>query len=392
MRDITPEALSALNGSRPADTLTINAWRDGELIAASLPVQEWQISTDSTRQVQTQVQVTFADSNGTLAPWSVDDILGVAGTRLQMIYTIGGSNETVDIGWFRISAVEPVRNFRVITVNDGQEIHWVSGGASIPVSADDLTINAVYSRLLAPESPKAGATVLGEVRRLLADVCAVEVAAGVTDATVPTSVVYERERMDAVEDLLSRINCTHRMTGDGLFQVYPLAVSAPVWTIAPGPGGALVSVQTQQALDGLYNAVVSSGTTATGLPVSAVATEAAGPLRWDGPHGRQPMFHSSPLITSAALALKDAQTTLSNRIASRSVMLTVTCLPNPALQVGDTVVVAQPLVGAEPFDLIGQVTSLSLRGSAEASTTSMTLNVVCDYRDLQIMAGVESRD
>lgn len=398
MRPMTDAALAALTGSRTGDGLRVHAWLDGRVVAQDLPVADWSLAWDLDRQVQGQLSCTFVDVDGTLAPWAVDDPLGVGGPRLQAIYTVGGTSETVDVGWFQTTGSDPVESWQVRTLESqdpdapfGQRVEWTSGGASIPVEGADLTQVVVDDRLLAPSSPAAGATVLSEVRRLLQGVVPVTVAAGVTDAPVATSVVFERERMDAVEDLLGRIDAAARMTGDGQLEVYPTARTAPVWVVAGGDEGVLVQVRRSQRRAGLYNGVVSEGRDATtSLPVRGIALEGTGPLRWEGPHWRVPMFHSSPLITSQAMADADAATTLANRTAQRSVDLDVTCLPHPGLQVGDWVQVACPIIGGQPYPLVGKVAAIRMRGNA-GGVSPMTMTVRCAFAEVQAVASAVVR-
>lgn len=392
---MTEEQLSALSGSSAGMGVVVHAWYDGQVVAEGLPVETWSASWDRARQVQGQVGITVRDVDGTLAPWAVDDPLGVGGARLQCIYQLGGGVTPLDLGWFRITAADPVESWRVIRVKDssapgdgedaffGERLEWVSGGASIPVQADDLTRQVVNARLLAPESPAPAATVLGEVRRLLTDIMPVVVAPGVVDAAVSTSLVYERERMDAIEDLLQMIGCWHRMTGDGQLEVYPEQRVAPVWEITGGNDGVLISVQRSQKLDGLYNIAVSEGGQ-SGLPVIGRAFERTGPLRVDGPHGPYPTFHSATgMLTSQAQVDADAQTRLRTETSQRSVALSVTCLPHPGVQVGDWVTVANPTVAGVAIPLVGVVRSVNLRGSAASGVSPMSLLVECSFEDVQ---------
>lgn len=404
MRTMTEAQLSALTGSSSRAGVVVHAWYGGVVVAESLPVETWSIGWDGQRQVQGQVSITVRDADGTLAPWSVDDPLGVGGARLQVIYHLGGGVDPLDLGWFRITGSDPVESWRVVRVKDStatgnseaaffdERLEWVSGGASIPVQADDLTRQATIDKLLAPESPAGLApTVLGEVRRLLTGIIPVTVAAGVVDKAVPTSLVYEKERMDAVEDLLQTIGCSHRMTADGSLEVFSTARTSPVWAIAGGDDGVLISVQRSQKLDGLYNGAISEGGE-SGLPLIGRAFEMNGPLRWEGPHGRYPTFNSSTgtLKTQAAVDM-DAKSRLRTEIAQRSVVLSVTCLPHPGLQVGDWVQVANPTTSGDPVPLVGVVRSINLRGSASQGVSLMTLAVECSYEDVQAVRWAVTR-
>lgn len=384
MRAMSDEALSALTGSRSGERVIAHVWYDGAVVAADLPLSSWSVSSDMSRQVQTQVSLEVRDPDGSLAPWALDDPLGVGGSRIQLIYAMSPT-EVVNLGWYRLTKSEPVENWQLYRLGEAEDdVVWVSGGATIPVQADDLTRMVIMDRLLTASSPGASATVLSEVRRLLKDVLPVAVAAGVTDASVSPSVVYERERMDAVEDLLATIGCTFRMTGDGQLEVYPTAPAEPVWTVQGGEDGVLVSVQHSQQIEGLYNAAVVEGATeGTNLPLFAVRTEQSGPLRWDGPHGHAPFFHSATglLKTQPAVDLA-AVTVLADRVRTRSITLNVTCLPHPGLQPGDWVRVASPTVSGKAYPLDGVVRSMELRGST-SGTAPMTLSVECSFEDVQ---------
>lgn len=388
MRAMSEAALSALTGSRAGERLICHVWYDGQVVAPDIDVSDWSITSDGARQVRTQVSLTVTDPDGTLAPWGVDDPLGVGGARLQLIYALT-ETETVDLGYFRITTSDPAENWTLHAA--GSRTVWVSGGAQIPVGADDLTVIAVADRLLAPESPKTGSTVLSEVRRLLLGIMPVTVAAGVADRSVPTTTVFERERMDAVEDLLAMISCTHRMTGDGQLEVVSNVPGPPVWEIAGGDDGVMVSLRRSQSADGLYNGAVSEGATPDGRQLIGRAFETTGPLRWNGPHGRRPVFHAATgILTTQAAVDADAVSVLAGRLRGRTVDLAVTCLPHPGLQCGDVVTVASPTVTGAEIALAGIVRKTSLRGSA-AGPSPMTMTVECRYEDVQAVAAAIRR-
>lgn len=388
MRAMSEAALSALTGSRAGERLICHVWYDGQVVAPDIDVSDWSITSDGSRQIRTQVSLTVTDPDGTLAPWGVDDPLGVGGARVQLIYALTAT-ETVDLGYYRITTSDPAENWTLHAA--GSRAVWVSGGAQIPVGADDLTAIAVADRLLAPESPKAGATVLSEVRRLLSGIMPVTVAAGVTDRAVATSTVFERERMDAVEDLLAMISCTHRMTGDGQLEVVPNAPGSPVWEIAGGDDGVMVSLRRSQSADGLYNGAVSEGATPDGRQLIGRAFETTGPLRWDGPHGRRPVFHAATgILTTQAAVDADAISVLAGRLRGRTVDLAITCLPHPGLQCGDVATVASPTVTGAAIALTGVVRKTGLRGSA-AGVSPMTMTVECAYEDVQAVAAAIRR-
>lgn len=384
MRPMSELALSALSGSRVNERVVAHVWYGGQVVRQDVPVSAWSVSSDATRQVQTQVSLTISDPDGTLAPWGLDDPLGVAGSTIQLIYSMGQPGTTVDLGWFRITASDPVENW--VFKDAGDRTIRVSGGASIPIKADDLTVVAVADRLLAPESPAPGATVLGEVARLLRDIFPVTIADGVVDKPVPGSVTFDRERMDAIEDLLETIGATYRMTGDGQFEVFPRKPGAPVWDVQGGEQGVLVDVQRSQSSAGLYNAAVSEGATPDGRQLIGRAFETAGPLRWGGPHWHVPIFHSATgLLTTQEAVDADARTRLAGVVSGRTVLLPVTCLPHPGLQVGDVVTIFSPTVTGADVALTGTVRTIDLRGTT-AGVSPMKMTVECAFEDVQLVA------
>lgn len=390
MRLMSDEATASLTGSRVGDRLIAHAWYDGALTAPDLPVSEFTVVEDLTRQVRTRVSLRVDDPDGRLAPWAINDPLGVAGNRLQLIYELAGGFR-VQLGWYVITRSVPTENWRLLRLpgpsdfppND-MRLEWVSGGATIPVTGEDLTQVVVADRLLTPESPQAGATVMDTVRDLLDSTVGVgDLPEGVTDRPAPASMIFERERMNAVEDLLDHIGCTHRMSADGLLEALPLGEQASVWEIAGGPDGVMVSMNRTLDQEGLYNIAVSTGTTVDGKEIVGRYVETEGPLAFDGPLGRRPVFHASEFVKTQAAADADSKTLLTNQIAARTVELTVTCLPHPGLQAGDWVSLRLPTLDGQEAHLPGQVITKTLRGTKRSGISPMVLDVVCDFALVQ---------
>lgn len=390
MRYMTETALSALEGSRSDAGIRAHIWYDGVCVASNVEVSSWSVNTDGERQAQTQVSLTINDPTGALAPWGVDDPLGVGGSRVQLIYSLDGT-ETVDLGYFRITKSEAQENWNLLRIKDrvtGLETRqvWLSGGARIPISAEDLTSIVVADKFLAPESPKFGATVLSEVRRLLAGVMPVTVNPGVIDAGVALNTVYERERMDAIEDLLRTINCSCRMTGDGQLEVYQSTAGDSVWTIAGGDDGVLVGFSRSQDISDMFNGAVAEGTTPDGNQLIGRQLEMTGALRWGGPNWRRPKFQTSTgILDTQEQVDKAAVTVLRGQIEGRTVDLDVKCLPHPGLQPGDVVTLEAPTALGEAMNLTGIVRSTVLSGST-AGVAPMSLTMRCSYDDVQALS------
>lgn len=386
MRYMTDEALSAIEGSRSDLGVVGHIWYDGKVVVQDVEISSWSVTSEADRQVQTQVQVVINDPTGALAPWAVDDPLGVGGARLQLIYVMGPT-QRMDIGYFRITKSTASENWNLVRLKDAEGFErrqvWVSTGARIPVSADDLIETIVADKLVAPESPKFGATVLSEVQRLARGIVPVSIAAGVVDRSVPLNTVYERERMDAIEDLLKSIQCAYRMTGDGQLEVYPSEPGEPVWTIAGGDDGVLVSFARSQDIGDMSNGAVAEGATPDGDQLLGRQFEETGPLRWGGPNWRRPKFQSSTgILETQDQVDKAAVTMLKGQIEGRTIDLDVTCLLHPGLQPGDVVVLVAPIATGREVSLTGIVRSTAMNGTT-AGIQPMRLTMRCDYEDVQ---------
>ena len=379
MRQLSSAMLDLLTGSIPDARIACNAWYDGNLVEPGLPISNWRIqwAGDDNTLIQGKGSFTVADDTGRLAPWGYDEPLSAAGSQLQVSFLAG--SESVDLAWLAVATNAPDEQWRV----SGPNTQWVSGGASISVEADDLTLLVSDARFIAPEAPPSGATVLSEVRRLLSGLCPVTVAAGVTDAAVPASIVYKDERLAPVFDLVKSLNCRYRMTGDGQFEVYPLTQTAPVWTVQGKAGGALVSLNRTQARADLINGVVSTGSDPS-AEVRALATLTTGPLRWDGPLGRKVAYHNAVATTQTGVQA-DAQTILNNSTILQTVPLNVLCAPHPGIQIGDWVRVAAPVIDGSEYPLDGIVSSVELSGSA-SGLDAMKLTVRCALADVQAVS------
>lgn len=404
MRQIDAQSLQALRGSRGGDKIVAFA-RYGSAVVYQdpLPIASYSFSWDADRQIQS-MNCRVADPSGVLAPWLLEDPLGVGGSVLDVRYEVGGTGGQINFGPYRVAQSKPLERWRTYVIDSlgkvhadtalpqGKDIKYVPGGAYIDITAYDLGRAAKLDRLVAPESPPTGgtATVVSEVTRLMRDICGVVVAAGVTDEKVSANTIYERDRLDAVQDLCKRIFCDYRFTGEGLLEIYPILEQAPVATLEGGPEGLLVHVDRSQNGEGLYNRFVVDGTRDVGgksIPVRAIADITSGVLAVDGPHGRVPEFYSSPMITTQAQADAYATQMLQSQLSGLTVDLVVTAMPMPHLQQGDWVTVANPIVESEPVPLVGRIRSMTLKSGTGQAPGPMELVVECSYWAVEAAIG-----
>lgn len=391
MRPIDDATLTALDGSRPADTVIVWAWRGGSLVLPEpLQVVDWSFADaagDSTKVGQ-QISLTIADPDGTLGAWRFDDPLGVGGTRLQVIYRVGGAG-AINYGWYRITGNKPQElvDWRDIDEYGNDEPDSELGPhrrrvpiitAVVRIDAVDLTDDLKRDRFEAPQSPDTGASIISEFRRLTEDYFPTVVDPGVTDRGVSPFLILDGERLEAGQDLLSRINARYRMGGDGECHVYPL--TTPV-VLRVEPGKALVSVSREQTIDGLYNRwVVEGKDTVTGQPIVAAVELEYGPLRYGGDHGRVPFTYTSEMITTFQQALEYARELRAKFLASLAVTLTVEIAPHPELQADDRIEVGCPVAAGHVAYFPGTIATIRRAGSPVP--TANVLTVSCSYSDV----------
>lgn len=391
MRPIDPVSATALTGSRPTDTLTVWAWRDGSLVVPE-PLQVLSWSEDDNAgdavKIRQRMSLTVADPDGSLGAWLFDDPLAVAGTKLQIIYRIGGAS-ALNFGWFRIITNAPTVKVdsRVIR-EDGlavpdspvaphQRRRYISAG-TVQLDLIDLTFNVDRDKLEAPQSPGPNSTVVSEFQRLTAWHFPTIVDPGIVDAPAPTRMVFEKERLEACQDLLSRVNARYRMGGDGECHIYPVA-TAPALRVEPTQG--LVSVSRKQSIDGLFNKwIVEGKDSGNGSPVRGSAVIETGPLRWGGPHGKAPDFYASEMITSRPQADYYAAGLRDRFLTSLAVELQVETIPHPELQAGDRIEVGCPVTAGHVAYLPGAITGIRRSGTTVPGST--TLTVTCSYGDV----------
>ena len=398
MLPIDDLTLDALNGSRDGDRLEVFAWYGGRLSYPDpLPIGSWSLEWDGSesKQVQGVLNVEVKDPDGRLAPWLFEDPLGVGGAELMCRYVVGGAG-TINRGWYRISSNAPKEAWfsRVIpdssaaavgdsVVPGGHRLVMASGGATIPVTAEDRTLNLTLARFLNPEQPAGTSpTVQSEILRIVGNRMPVKFS-NVEDLAVPADVTFDGPRVDAVMDLAKRAGAWLRMGGNGELEVY-VKDETPVWTVAGGDDGALINIERAQTVDVLDNIGVVRGeqkyTDSAGQeqtrPLVGVAKIKTGPLRAGGPNGDIPRFLDSKLLNTQEAVDKAAASLIANYVSSLTLDLEVTCLPNPALQVGDWVTVTQPVIDGRLVPLNGEVIKMKLQ-SLGSSVGQMVLTVRC---------------
>ena len=363
-----------VNGTSDGDMFVATAWRGGAVTVASLDLLAVSLTWDATSDGQVKqgrCSLTVSDPDGTLAPRSFGDPLGPGGSRVQLAWVSGSSGIRVPLGMWRIRSAKPSGSWRAYANGTIR----VSGGGQVDLSLEeDVTATAGMCRIDG-DAPVAGASVLAEMKRLLADYGAVDATLAPADKTIPASyATWPESRTDAIGDLLDMLAAVCRVGGDGSLQVLPKAGVGPVWTIQPGDDGALIAADWELNDDGVYNACTSKNSSTDGsTPVVGRAYASNGSLAYGGPFGKVPMFHQA-IATTYDGVYADAQSTLALTLASGMADIAVTCLAHPALQVHDIVTILAPTVVGD-LPLAGRVVAKSWQSVDGVPSKSMSLTV-----------------
>lgn len=335
MYAVSDEFLNAIRSSH-AIIVKATAYRGGSIVtgAEDLAVVDGSVRVDGRSKVRRTVEgLNIVSADGSTS--TLRSLLTVSGTEIQLYRGVrfpNGRDELAPVGRFRIEAV----------TDD------LSQAGVVSITAPDLTARVIDDRFMTPRAGNAGATIVAQITALIQETipnAAVFDSSGST-ATVPSGIVWERERWDAIEELGTSIGCTVYCDPEGNWRIEPVSsLSSPaLWIVNAGTNAVLLGGTRSATRDGVFNVVVASSSPTDGTaPVYAIAqdTDPASPTYVSGPYGRVPRFYSSPLLTTTIQAQAAAQTILDRSLGVRGA-LALTTMVNPALEVGDRIDVALP--------------------------------------------------
>lgn len=330
MRDVSPLMAVILNESREVH-VSLAAYYDGKPVADEIPVTDGTLEIDGTASVQGSLSATVPryltdPDNGKvtdLLPKTESDPLACSGSQVAVMYSVQipgqVKRETVNLGWFRITA-------------------WDEGDGVIAITAASLEALIEESRLLTPVTIAKGTTFATAAKTLVGNLLPINITANAakTSALDP----FEEDRLEALVSLVTAWPARMKVGASGALEIRPPfndATDAVALVLTDGENGTVIQAPTSGNRDGVYNAVRASGE-AEGdkAPVSAVAYLSSGPRRWNGPYGNIPYFYSSPLLTTKAQATAAAKT----RLAALQVIaapVEVEIAPDPRLEPGDII-------------------------------------------------------
>jgi hypothetical protein len=263
-------------------------------------------------------------------PRTAQDQLAVYGAYLTIArgieYTTGDA-ELVPLGVFRLDDVDG-------DVHEGPVT--LQGKSFECFLADDKFTTAVSTRGYNLVSTAIGMLVSTSLPSLVVDT------SRMTDATCgKTTWDIEGDRLEAIKEVAKVAGCEVYCDAVGTFVVAPLPdplLAVPVWEVAAGEPGALITAARGMTSQNVYNGVLARGenTEEDAPPVSSlvVDNDPTSPTYWGGPFGHRPTFLTSATLTTTAACTSAATYELAARKAPNA-SADLSSLPNPALEAGD---------------------------------------------------------
>jgi len=197
----------------------------------------------------------------------------------------------------------------------------------------------------------------------------------VASDAIGRTAIAESDRYAFLNDLLTGLGKIWYFDYRGVLVIRtPPSPSEPLWTVARGAGGVLVSASRSLSRQGVYNGVLATGEALdTEAPARGLAVDddPGSPTFWGGPFGKVPREYASPLLTTDSQAQLAAATIL-RRSLGLPYNLDLTAVPNPALEPDDAIavgIIGTPVTSKQPRQLVGDSFSRTVvngMGAAES--------------------------
>ena len=171
--------------------------------------------------------------------------------------------------------------------------------------------------------------------------------------------------MDALLSVVADMDAVAVVDRTGVLTTVPRAGTGSVVTITPADaqqplawGLGIIDWSAPSSRDGVYNGVAMTGTAEDGTAIYGRALEAGGPAAWSAAgYGRSVYKAHSPLLTTQSQVDAAAATRLDSLRRDRAQTLTITTIPDPAVDVLDT---ARVLLPGNDRTVEGLITDVSL--------------------------------
>lgn len=339
----------------------------GVCIAQNLRVSDWSISVDRNAANHRTASITLAEP-GLIPPLS--PTLSPMGIELKLRYGVVHHDGTIEY--------IPLGVFPVHTTAWDEAL----SGALPQLTLFDRSKTVERVRGLNP-SDRSGLPVRTVLTSLVLDalpsgiVSDVVYGSGLGNPNLPSGTTFDYERWSLIQTCGEALGADIYFDVNGICQVKAVPAITPltkgsdaVWTIAVGTN--MMSAPRSVSKEGVYNAVSVFGVVPTDQSPQprggAVDQDPNSETYFYGPFGQSVLRVNNPLLMDVGSCNASAAAILANSTGiSRS--LTLTALPNPALETGD-LILAIFTDGSKELHLVDSFT-LNSKGSFNVSTRSV---------------------
>lgn len=322
----------------------------GVSLYPGLPILRGEIEVDAARITRRQLVLELAPrlrtgtyTDRSTMPLDSSDPLGNFGQEIVVHHGLTFPDDTtewVPAGVFRIDAVDGS-----LLDDDVVQVRGVSREAFV---AD--------ARFTSPRT-MAGPSAQALIATLIHDVLpGVEVVASASmDRRVPVT-TWDEDRWGAITDLAESIAAVVYADPWGRFVVAdaPTTATRPVWRVAAGPGGVLVSARASSSRDDVWNGLIVRGESPSSDSPPVIGkwfdSEPTSPTQWGDPHagawGMRPRYMYLPTVTTTEQATAVARASGARYVGAAS-SVDLSAVPNAALEALDVIdIVTDPTAPA----------------------------------------------
>jgi hypothetical protein len=337
MQTVSSNFLAAVQGStRPV--FYADLWKDNNLVA-TLPLESGEASFDANSDIQGAIKLTVADADGTLTPTSMGSPLTPFGSVINVRagFKVGAAEELVSLGWFIVWDMEIEEAWKSYTDSTGSTT-LIRNGSRITLTGRDLMQKVADYKFLVPTAPTQG-TAWAEIVLLVSDVVGTETPswAGFSDVSIPSTLTYGEDRLEAVKALAAVFGAEPVMTPTGKLTLRLLNPGQVSSNTAPTFGWNINVSKYRKSLsrEDVFNIVVARGKNTQQLNVVAYSIQTDGPTSFYGSFGPRPVFYDTDLLNTVASIQAYADAQLSTIGQRNTQTVPITALPNPAIELGD---------------------------------------------------------
>ncbi len=309
-----------------------STWYDGDLtlrpdqieIIGGTWTQEWKDGI-----TRSHIKLAVADETGELTPTHDSHPLAPLGQQIRITVTVkaGDFEESLPVGQFRINDAKSTTGWARYRNS------WVSSGGKIDLPGVDCIQDLAESEYAVAPQPEPGGTARSEIRRQVEGFCPVH--ATCTDRAVPSSVIFETNRLNNIVALADSVGAWIAPDRHGTLRIFDPPGQVAVATVTAEAGAKIDVIPTVSRL-GIVNAVATEGQqTDPDAIVRGFAMIDTGPRRATGPLHAQMIRHSSSFYQNAGQAHSGADSILARRTANRTIPVTGTVPWNAAWDVGE---------------------------------------------------------